>query len=154
MRASLGDGTNHEQKWPVPLRKPNKRRNVGKTLHWGAFVQPLLQWKSNKYRTFWVCVCVALSIQHAMRMRHIVICGLSGCAIFFHIISQTVWFYTKKLLYVKCAFWFSLQLLSEIFLIRRKIQRGFINVYWSSCKVPAIPVGLNSVERFWKNTQT
>ena len=29
-------------------------------------------------------VCVALSIQHAMRMRHIVICGVYSCAIFFH----------------------------------------------------------------------
>jgi hypothetical protein len=32
---------------------------------------------------------VALFIQHATRMRHIVICGLSGSTKFFDIISQT-----------------------------------------------------------------
>jgi len=31
------------------------------------------------------CVFVALGIQHAMRMRHIFICALSGSTIFFHI---------------------------------------------------------------------
>ena len=35
------------------------------------------------------CVFVALGIQHAMRMRHIVICRLPRSTIFFHIISQT-----------------------------------------------------------------
>jgi hypothetical protein len=30
---------------------------------------------------------VALGIQHAMRVRHIVICGLPGPSLFFHIIS-------------------------------------------------------------------
>ena len=25
--------------------------------HWGAFVQPLLLWKSKKHYVFWVCVC-------------------------------------------------------------------------------------------------
>jgi hypothetical protein len=34
-------------------------------------------------------VFVALHIQRAMRMRHIVICGLPSSAIFFHIISHT-----------------------------------------------------------------
>jgi len=37
--------------------------------------------------TYSECVSVALAIQHAMRMRRIVICGLSGCVIFSHIIS-------------------------------------------------------------------
>ena len=40
---------------------------------------------------FWVCV-VALSIQHAMRVRHIAIRDLSRSTIFFHNISQTAWF--------------------------------------------------------------
>jgi hypothetical protein len=34
-------------------------------------------------------VFVALGIQCEMRMRHAIICGLSGSAIFFHIFSQT-----------------------------------------------------------------
>jgi hypothetical protein len=51
------------------------------------FVQPLLQWENNEYYTSWVCVFVALSIQHAMRMRHIAIYGLPRSTIFFHFIS-------------------------------------------------------------------
>jgi len=33
------------------------------------------------------CVFVALGIQDAMRMRHIVICDLPGSTIFFHVVS-------------------------------------------------------------------
>jgi len=47
-------------------------------------------------------VLVALGIQHAMRMRNVVICGLSGSAIFFHIISQRGDFrktFTEHILY-------------------------------------------------------
>jgi len=38
------------------------------------------------------CLFVALGIQHATRMRHIVICGLSGSTTLLHVISQTARF--------------------------------------------------------------
>jgi len=34
----------------------NKTVNVRITKHYAAFVQPMLQWKSNNYYIFWVCV--------------------------------------------------------------------------------------------------
>jgi hypothetical protein len=37
--------------------------------------------------TYSECVFVALGIQHEMRLRHIVICGLCGSTIFLHVIS-------------------------------------------------------------------
>ena len=49
-------------------------------------MQPFLQWKSNKYCIFCVCVFVDLCIQRAMRMHHIVFCCLSGSTEFLHIV--------------------------------------------------------------------
>jgi hypothetical protein len=42
------------------------------------------------------CVFVALVIQHAMRIRHIVICDLPRSTVFFHTILQTSLLKKKK----------------------------------------------------------
>jgi hypothetical protein len=43
--------------------------------------------EENKYYVRVLCVCVALVIPHAMRMRNTVICGLPRSTLVFHIIS-------------------------------------------------------------------
>ena len=105
-------------------------------------MQPLLQWKSNKYYILCVCVCVALGIQHAVR----------SAVLYFHLwavrlhnifprylINSTI--FGKKLWNIKCVFLFSLQLLCEIFIILRRSERAMIiNVYRSSYKVSVILV--------------
>ena len=119
-----------------------KTGNVRITQHWGAFVQPLLQWQSSECYIFWVWV-LASGIQHEMPMRHIVICGLPGSTVFFHIISKRTRF-SGKSYWTQNVFWFSVQLLSETFLILRRRKRDKIkNVHWSSCIVTVILV------RFW-----
>jgi hypothetical protein len=70
--------------------------NVRVMQHWCAIVQPLLQWERNEYYTTWVCVFVALGIQHAMRMHYIVICGLPHSTVFFHISHKWYDFRKKK----------------------------------------------------------
>ena len=77
--------------YPNPSLIFNKAGNWRKTKYWGAFVQPLLHWKSNKQYIFWVCVC-SLGIQHAMPICHIFICDLFGSTIFFphYLINSTI----------------------------------------------------------------
>jgi hypothetical protein len=56
-----------------------------------------------------------------------------------YLINGTI--FGKKLLNIQCVFWFSLQLLSETFLIIRRIQRDIvINAHRSSCEVHVILV--------------
>ena len=83
------------------------------------FVQPLLQWKNKEY---YICVFVTLGIYHAMCMGHIVICSLSGLNIFFNIIPKMEDFRKQKY-WTQNVFWFSLQLLSETFLILTGTER-------------------------------
>jgi hypothetical protein len=85
--------------------------------------------------TYSECVFLALITQHAMS--HIVICGLPALQYFFPHIINGIIFKKKKLFNMKCVFRFSLQHLSETFLILRTTKRDMIkNVYFSSCKVP------------------
>ena len=70
--------------------------NLRVTQHRGAFVYPLLLRKSKEHYTTWVCVFVALGIQHAMRVRHIVTFGPSRSTNYFHIISPTALISKKR----------------------------------------------------------
>ena len=65
----------------------------------------LLQWKSNKYYLFWVCVC-SLSYPWSCVLSHNIFAP--------YLIKSTI---LEKLLNKICMFWFSVQLLSATFLI-------------------------------------
>jgi len=86
--------------------------------------------------TYSECVFTALGNQHAMCMRPTVIRCLPRSTVFYphYLINGTT--FGKKVLNTKCVFRFSVQLLSETFLIPRRTGRDMIkNVYRSSCKV-------------------
>jgi hypothetical protein len=125
---------------------------------WGAFINHCCSIK--QCVTYSECVSVALVIQHAMRVRYIVVCGLSGCTVFFphYLIIDTI-FEEKNLLDTKCVFWFSLQLLSETFLSLRSIKRDMIKkcllvFLWTIRHFNAILVKPEFLfDRFPKNTQ-
>ena len=92
------------------------------------FLQPLLQWKSNKYYIFWVCVC---SLRHPARKAHAPYCH-RWPARFYHIfphylIKGTI--FENTLSNIKCVFWFSLQLFSDTYLIPRRNERDMIKMY-------------------------
>jgi hypothetical protein len=109
-------------------------------IHWGTFMQSLLQWKSNKHYKFWICV--TLVIQHAMCMHHIILSSVACLALpYISTLSHKWHDFQKKLLNVRCVFWFPLQHLSETFLILRRSHWGsIINGHMLSCKVPVILV--------------
>ena len=106
--------------------------------------------------TYSECVCVALVTQHAKLMRRFILSPVTSLAPpYFTDSSHKRHEFREKLLNTKRVFWFSLQLLSETFLIIRRIYRHFvINVQISSCKVRVIPVrfqwNLNVLDRVSK----
>jgi hypothetical protein len=98
--------------------------------------------KGNYYYVFWMCVCSLIyPACQAHAPYYIVICGLSDCIVFFHVMSDNTIFGKWKLLNIKLVFWVSVRGLSKIFFILRRIQRAStINVHWSPCKVPVIRI--------------
>jgi hypothetical protein len=101
-----------------------------------------------------VCALVALGIQHAMHMRHIAISGLHCRVVVFQLTSfGTI---KQKFLNIKSLFRFSLQHLSEIFLIIRRTERGITNYISLHVKYPFSLAHFNEIEfsrQIFENTQ-
>ena len=84
---------------------------------------------------------VDLSIQHAMRMRHIVTCGLSGCTVFFSTLFHKRHVLRKEVLGQKVRVMISSPTFAQNFLILGRTGRDMIiYIYSYSCKVPVITV--------------
>jgi hypothetical protein len=88
-------------------------------------VQPLLQWKRNKYFVFWVCVC---SIRYTACNAHAPYCHLWLAPLYNifprYLINGTI--LEKQLPTVKCVLWCFLQFLSQKFLVLRRNERDMI----------------------------
>jgi hypothetical protein len=105
--------------------------------------------------TYSECVSVALVIQHAKRIRRIVlsvVCVLSGCTLFFHIIINGTIFGEKKSLNINmCVLIFSATFVRNISHLR-KIQRDIsINVHKSPFKYPLFLLDFNKTIIFWED---
>jgi len=80
--------------------------------------------ESIKYYVFWVCVC---SLSYQAGIAHALHCHINGMI------------FGKALLNTIFLLWFSVQLLSAIFLVRRVIKRDTtVHGHGSSCKVSVI----------------
>jgi len=126
----------------------------------GAFVQPLLQWKSNNYHTFWVCVC---SQRYPACNAHVPHCNLwPTCLenIFFSTFSHKRHDFrkNKKLLNIK-GLSFSTTFFSETILILIRPARDDQKriMFFFHVKCPSFlydVINLNFPHRFLKNSQT
>jgi hypothetical protein len=122
------------------------------------FVQPLLQWKSNKYYIFWACICSLMHpVFNVYAPCYLVIRELVWLFhIFLHYLTTSTIFGTR-VLNVKCVL-FSLQISFVTFPTPRSTEQDtVINVHRTYYKVPVILLwfswSLNFLSRFLKNTQ-
>jgi hypothetical protein len=118
--------------WHLTVTLHNKTGNVRISQYWGAFMQLLLQFKSNKYYIFWECVC-SFGIQHA-----------SACAILSSVACPAIQYFStwshkrqdfrnNVIEHKMCVLFFST---SFVWNILRTTERDMIeNVSWYSCKL-------------------
>ena len=121
-------------------------------VRWGAFLQPLLQWKSNGYYIFWVCVC---SLSYPACNAYAPYCHLWSVQlynIFPHYLINGPIFEKKKSYWTQnVCFDFLYNFCLKTFLILRRTEREMIkNVCWSSC-ICSIPSFLCGTQGFHKN---
>jgi len=101
------------------IKNVNKRGNVHVTEHSGAFMQPLIMWKNNKYYIFQVCIC---SLSYPAYNVHALYCHLWPAwvyNIFPHYLVNSMIF-GKKLL--NKIFFFPSTTLAETLLIVRRTE--------------------------------
>jgi hypothetical protein len=101
--------------------------------------------EGRQYYIFWMGVC---SLKYPAWNSYVPYCHLWPVRLDYilphYLISGTI--FEKKLFKLKYLFWFSLQVSSGTFFIRRRINRHIIkNVHWAPFKVPVI------LARFWWN---
>jgi hypothetical protein len=109
-------------------------RNLRIKLHWETFVQPLLQWKSNKSYKLWVCVCSLRYPACNARAPYCYMWPVRLDSMFPHnLINGTS--YEKNI--IEHKMWvlvLSTMFCLKYFLILRGIQRQTITNVYGSCK--------------------
>ena len=114
-----------------------------------------------QYHIFRVCICILkypACDAYAMRVGHIVICGLPDSTIFFHIISRWWDDFWKEVFGHKMCVLILSTTLSEILIIVRINERGMIKMFIDiHVKCRLFLPGFNEIwiflNRFFKNTQ-
>ena len=105
--------------------------------------------------TYFEGVFAALFIQRAKCFRHIILSSAACPAVqYFPTLSLTQRAFSEKFFNIKCVFLFSLQNLSEMLLILRRIKRDGITALRSLCKV-RLPylMKFHFLARFSRSTQ-